>query len=52
MRGLNEGHGDALPVQSGELVGVHSAELEVVDEVGWFRPAAAEGEVVLVEQSD
>ena len=49
---VNEGHGDALPLQSGELVEIHSAELESVDEVGWFGAAEAKGEVVLVEQSD
>ena len=47
-----KGYGDALPLQSGQLVEVHSAELESIDEVGWFRAAEAKGEVVLVEQSD
>ena len=48
---VNQGHGDALPLQSGKLVEVDPAELESVDEVGWFGSAKAEREVVLVEQS-
>ena len=49
---VDEGHGDALSFQSGELVEVHTAELEVVDELGWFRPAEGEGEVFGVEHGD
>ena len=49
---VDEGHGDALPLQGGELVEVHRAELDVVDEVVWVGAAEAEDEVILVEQSD
>ena len=49
---VDESHRDALPLQSGKLIEVYSAELEVVDEVVWFRTAQGEGEVLLVEQSD
>ena len=49
---VDDGHGDALPLQSGKLVEVHSTELEVVDEVVWFRTAQGEREVLFVEQSD
>ena len=49
---VDEGHRDALSLQSGELVEVHRAELDVVDEVVWVGSAEAEGEVILVEQSE
>ena len=49
---VDDCHGDALSRQSGKLVEVHSAELEVVDEVVWFRTAQGEGEVLLIEGRD
>ena len=49
---VDEGHGDTLPLQSGEIVEVHSAELEVVDEVVRVGAAQSEGEVFLVEGRD
>ena len=49
---VDEGHGDALPLQGGELVEVHRAELDVVDEVVRIGAAEAEGKVILVEQSN
>ena len=49
---VDEGHGDSLPRQSGKLVEVHATELEVVDEVVWFRTAEGEDEVLLVEGRD
>ena len=48
---VDEGHGDS-PRQSGKLVEVHATELEVVDEVVWFRTAEGEDEVLLVEGRD
>ena len=41
-----------MSLKSGELVEVHSAELDVVDEVVRVGAAEAKGEVVFVEQSD
>ena len=49
---VDEGHGNALPRQSGKLVEVHCTELEIVDEIVWFRTPEGEDEVLFVEGRD
>ena len=49
---VNESHRDALIIQSRKLVDIDPAELEVVDEIGWFGTTEAKGEVFRVEQRD
>ena len=49
---VDEGHGNALPRKSGKLVEVHCTELEIVDEIVWFRTPEGEEEVLRVEGRD
>lgn len=46
---VDDGHGDALRLQSGKLVEVHPSELESVDEVARCRTTEFEDEIVFIE---
>lgn len=49
---VDEGHGDAQPLQSGKLVDVHPAQLDTFSQVVRIGAAEGKGEVLGVERGD